>query len=60
MVTVGVVGPGDLVTSTRKIVGSTPGVSTVALPYRTETQTAEVIRGAPGDVDGWLFTAIVP
>lgn len=60
MVTVGVVGPRDLVTSTRRIVGSTPGVTTVALPYRTETQTADVIRGAPGDVDGWLFTGIVP
>ena len=34
MVTVGVVGPRDLVTSTRKIVASMPGVTTVAMPYR--------------------------
>lgn len=60
MVTVGVVGPRDLVTSTRKIVAATPGVTTVALPYRTETQTVEIVRGAPGEVDAWLFTGVVP
>lgn len=60
MVTVGVVGPRDLVTSTRKVVAAMPGVTTVALPYRTETQTVEVVRGAPGEVDAWLFTGVVP
>ena len=47
MVTVGVVGPRDLVTSTRTVVAATPGVTTIALPYRTETQTVEIVRGAP-------------
>jgi hypothetical protein len=60
MVTVGVVGPRDLVTSTRAVVAGTPGVTTVALPYRTETQTVEIVRGAPGEVDAWLFTGVVP
>jgi hypothetical protein len=60
MVTVGVVGPRDLVTSTSTIVGAMPGVTTVALPYRTETETVEVIRDAPGEVDAWLFTGVVP
>jgi hypothetical protein len=60
MVTVGVVGPRDLVTSTRAVVADTPGVTTVALPYRTETQTVEIVRGAPGEVDAWLFTGVVP
>lgn len=60
MVTVGVVGPRDLVKSTRAIVAATPGVTTVGLPYRTETQTLEVVRGAPGEVDAWLFTGVVP
>lgn len=60
MVTVGVVGPRDLVTSTRKVVAAMPGVTTVALPYRTETKTVEVVRGAPGEIDAWLFTGVVP
>lgn len=60
MVTVGVVGPRDLVTSASKVAEAMPGVTTVALPYRTETQTVEVIRDAPGDVDAWLFTGVVP
>lgn len=60
MVTVGVVGPRDLVTSTRKVVGSMSGLTTVAVPYRTETQTVDVINGAPGEVDAWLFTGVVP
>lgn len=60
MVTVGVVGPRDLVTSTRTVLAGTPGVTTLALPYRTETQTVDIVRGAPGEVDAWLFTGIVP
>jgi len=60
MVTVGVVGPRDLVTSASKVAEAMPGVTTVALPYRTETQTVDVIRDAPGDVDAWLFTGVVP
>lgn len=60
MVTVGVVGPRDLVASTCRIVEDMAGVTTVPLPYRTETQTAEVVRGAPGEVDAWLFTGVMP
>jgi len=60
MVTVGVVGPRDLVKSTCRTVAATPGVTTVDLPYRTETQTLDVVRGAPGAVDAWLFTGVVP
>jgi hypothetical protein len=60
MVTVGVVGPRDLVTSTRKVVGSMSGLTTIAVPYRTETQTVDVINGAPGEIDAWLFTGVVP
>src|SRR4051812_44715841 len=60
MVTVGVVGPRDLVSSTCRIVEDMAGVTTVALPYRSETQTAEVVRSAPGEVDAWLFTGVMP
>ncbi len=60
MVTVGVVGPNDLTTSTCRIVETMPGVTAVALPYRTETQTVEVVRSAPGEVDVWLFTGVMP
>ncbi|WP_255947961.1 hypothetical protein [Streptomyces odontomachi] len=60
MVTVGVVGPHDLAASTCELVAAVPGVSAVALPYRSETETADVVRGAPGDVDVWLFTGVMP
>jgi hypothetical protein len=60
MVTVGVVGPRDLVTSTREVVGSISGVTTIGLPYNSETETVEIVRGAPGEVDAWLFTGVVP
>ncbi|NGN63619.1 hypothetical protein G5C51_06820 [Streptomyces sp. A7024] len=60
MVTVGVVGPHDLTASTCKVVEATPGVTPVALPYRAETQAADVVRDAPADVDVWLFTGVMP
>jgi hypothetical protein len=60
MVTVGIVGPGDLVTSTGEVVGTMPGVTTIALPYQSETETIEIVSGAPSEVDAWLFTGVVP
>lgn len=60
MVTVGVVGPRDLVASTCRTIEEVPGVGAVALPYRTETQAVEVVRDAPGEVDAWLFTGVLP
>ncbi|MEU8224305.1 helix-turn-helix domain-containing protein [Kribbella sp. NPDC048915] len=58
--TIGVVGPSDLVTSTSRIIKGLRGVEVVPLRYRRETDTPKVMAGAPGSVDAWLFTGVVP
>ena len=58
--TIGVVGPSDLVTSTGRILKGLRGVEIVPLKYRRETDTPKVMADAPGSVDAWLFTGVVP
>ncbi|TDW21706.1 hypothetical protein [Kribbella kalugense] len=58
--TIGVVGPSDLVTSTSRILKGLRGVEVVPLRYRRETDTPKVMADAPGSVDAWLFTGVVP
>jgi len=58
--TIGVVGPSDLVTSTSRIIKGLRGVEVVPLRYRRETDTPKVMADAPGSVDAWLFTGVVP
>jgi DNA-binding transcriptional ArsR family regulator len=58
--TIGVVGPSDLVTSSSRIAGALRGVEVVPLRYRRETDTPKVMADAPGSVDAWLFTGVVP
>ncbi|WP_371403014.1 helix-turn-helix domain-containing protein [Kribbella sp. NBC_00662] len=57
---IGVVGPSDLVTSTSRILKGLRGVEIVPLRYRRETDTPKVMANAPGSVDAWLFTGVVP
>ena len=58
--TIGVVGPADLVTSSSRILKGLRGVEVVPLRYRRETDTPKVMADAPGSVDAWLFTGVVP
>lgn len=58
--TIGIVGPSDLVNSTSRICSALPGVEVVPLRYRRETDTPQVMADAPGGVDAWLFTGVVP
>ncbi|TDP94956.1 hypothetical protein EV186_105188 [Labedaea rhizosphaerae] len=60
MITIGVVGPQDLVAATREVADAMPGVKTHPLPYETETDAAQVVRDSPADIDVFLFTGIVP
>src|SRR3954452_9741812 len=57
---IGVVGPSDLVTSTSRILKGLRGVEIIPLRYRRETDTPKVMANAPGSVDAWLFTGVVP
>jgi predicted transcriptional regulator len=58
--TIGVVGPSDLVASSSRILKGLRGVEVVPLRYRRETDTPKVMAEAPGSVDAWLFTGVVP
>jgi DNA-binding transcriptional ArsR family regulator len=58
--TIGIVGPSDLVASTSRITAAVPGVEVVPLKYRRETDTPQVMAGAPASIDVWLFTGVVP
>lgn len=60
MTTIGIVGPHDLVASSARICSELSGVRVAQLPYDRETDTLEVIRSAPADIDAWLFTGVVP
>jgi hypothetical protein len=58
--TVGVVGPSDLVPRVAAVVDSTADLRAVRLPYRWEQETLRIIRARGHEVDGWLFTGVVP
>lgn len=56
----GVVGPVDLVTRVSDVVGGTPRLSALQLPYRREQETPQIVRTHAQEVDAWLFTGVVP
>ncbi|NUK50538.1 hypothetical protein HRW14_09590 [Streptomyces lunaelactis] len=58
--TVGVIGPEDLVDKVVAVGGSAGADRLVALPYRHEDETLEVVGRAGPDVDALLFTGVVP
>jgi hypothetical protein len=58
--TVGVVGPTDLVGRAADVVTGTHRLSAVPLPYRREQETPQIVRAHAQEVDAWLFTGVVP
>lgn len=58
---IGVVGPDDVVRLVLATVGDEPGDSRlVPLPYEHEDETTTVLRKHTDEMDGWLFTGVVP
>lgn len=58
--TVGVVGPDDLVHKVVAVGGSSGADRLVPLPYRHENETLDVVGRAQAEVDALLFTGVVP
>ncbi|MFJ8695067.1 helix-turn-helix domain-containing protein [Streptomyces roseolilacinus] len=58
--TVGVIGPEDLVDRVVAVGGETGAARLRALPYRHEDETPDVVREAGPRVDALLFTGVVP
>ncbi|MCX4586974.1 helix-turn-helix domain-containing protein [Streptomyces sp. NBC_01481] len=58
--TVGVIGPEDLVPKVVAVGGSSGADRLVPLPYRHEDETLDVVARAQADVDALLFTGVVP
>lgn len=58
--TVGVIGPEDLVPKVVAVGGSSGADRLVPLPYRHEDETLDVVAQAQADVDALLFTGVVP
>ncbi|MDT9684424.1 helix-turn-helix domain-containing protein [Streptomyces sp. TRM76323] len=58
--TVGVIGPEDLVGKVVAVGGETGAARLHALPYRHEDETPDVVRAAGPRVDALLFTGVVP
>lgn len=59
-VTIGVVGPHDLVDSVATTCEEQPGVTTLRLDYDHELRAPDIVAAHGTAVDGWLFTGIVP
>lgn len=59
-VTVGVVGPRDLVELVLALQGRPADASLVPLAYEHEEQAAQLVAGVQDQVDGLLFTGVVP
>jgi DNA-binding transcriptional ArsR family regulator len=59
-VTVGVVGPGDLVELVIALRGGPADVSLVPFIYEHEEQASRLVTAAQDQVDGLLFTGVVP
>lgn len=59
-VTIGVVGPGDLVELVLALQGRPADVSLVPVSYEHEEQASRLVTAAQDQVDGLLFTGIVP
>ncbi|CAL9355419.1 hypothetical protein [Streptomyces sp. NPDC095602] len=58
--TVGVIGPEDLVDKVVAVGGETAAARLLALPYRHEDETPDAVAGARSRVDALLFTGVVP
>jgi hypothetical protein len=58
--TIAVIGPTDLVDEVSEIVDATEGVRALRLPYQHESETTTLMRSVEDEVDGWLFTGIIP
>ncbi|MDL4771057.1 MULTISPECIES: hypothetical protein [Thermomonosporaceae] len=59
-VSVGLIGPGDLVERVAAVCAETEGVRALPLPYGHEDETAGLVRSVHDDADALLFTGIVP
>ncbi|MDL4775411.1 MULTISPECIES: hypothetical protein [Thermomonosporaceae] len=59
-VTIGVVGPEDLVQRVTAVGTEMSGATLTALPYRHESETVELVESVQADVTAFLFTGIVP
>ncbi|MER7111544.1 hypothetical protein [Streptomyces sp. NPDC000229] len=58
--TVGVIGPDDLVQKVVAVGGRAGSARLLPLPYRHEDRTTEVVAGARSRADALLFTGVVP
>ncbi|MFV2117472.1 hypothetical protein ACE14D_03125, partial [Streptomyces sp. Act-28] len=59
-VTVGVIGPEDLVDKVVAVGGESGAARLRAFPYRHEDETLDAVRAATPGVDALLFTGVVP
>lgn len=57
---IGVVGPGDLVDDVAAICEEQPGVTALRFDYDHESQAPDLVDAHGSEVDGWLFTGILP
>lgn len=57
---IGVVGPLDLITPVISAVSELPGTKFVPYPYTHESGAPDIITAAAAEVDGWLFTGLIP
>lgn len=57
---IGVVGPDDLVDDVAAICEEQPGVVAQRFDYDHESRAPELVDAHASEVDGWLFTGIVP
>lgn len=58
--TFGIIGPSDLVPHVAELASSIPDLTARELAYGSEQETVELIRSYGDEVDGWLFTGVVP
>ncbi len=60
VLTIGVVGPADLVPRVAEVVAAMPALKATRLPYRQEQETVRIVREHADEVDAWLFTGVIP
>lgn len=59
--TIAVIGPPDLVPLVVQVANRDFGNLRIhPMPYRNETEAAELVRNRPPEVDAWLFTGTIP
>jgi hypothetical protein len=58
--TIGVVGPHDLVDDVAAVCEEQPGVRALRLDYDHESQAPAIVEAHDSAIEGWLFTGIVP